>query len=67
MPKALYGHVGGPDPRLVAEVARLRVRVRELEAELARTRAAALDDLRLDDVSLDSDLLALQAGEPALA
>ena len=27
----------------------------------------AVYDLRLDDVSLDSDLLALQAGEPALA
>ncbi len=37
MAKALFGHVGvGPDLRLVAEVRRLRGRVAELEAELAR-------------------------------
>ena len=50
MAKALYGFHGGPDPRLTAELATLRARVRELEAELARTRGA-------QDVSLVSDPL----------
>jgi uncharacterized small protein (DUF1192 family) len=36
MAKALFGHVGGSDLRLVDEVRRLRNRVRALEAELAR-------------------------------
>src|SRR5215472_2081820 len=36
MAKALLGHVGGPDPRMVSEVRRLQRRVRDLEAELAR-------------------------------
>ena len=36
MAKALFGHVGGPDPRIVSEMRRLQQRVRDLEAELAR-------------------------------
>ncbi|MBO0814987.1 MAG: hypothetical protein J2P30_07535 [Actinobacteria bacterium] len=36
MAKALFGHVGGPDPRIVNEMRRLQRRVRDLEAELAR-------------------------------
>jgi hypothetical protein len=36
MAKALYGHVGGPDPRMANEMRRLQQRVRDLEAELAR-------------------------------
>ncbi len=36
MAKALLGHVGGPDPRMVNEMRRLQRRVRDLEAELAR-------------------------------
>lgn len=53
MAKALLGHVGGPDPRLVDEVRRLTLRVHDLEAELLRVRAendalvAALDDEQL--------------------
>ncbi|HVQ91763.1 MAG TPA: hypothetical protein VMU51_12065 [Mycobacteriales bacterium] len=40
MAKALLGYVGAlPDRRLVDEVAHLRSRVRDLEAELARLRA----------------------------
>lgn len=39
MAKAILGHVGGPDPRLMAEVARLRRRVGELDAEVARLTA----------------------------
>jgi hypothetical protein len=41
MAKALLGHVGvGTDLRLAAEVRRLRGRVAELEAELARVKSA---------------------------
>ena len=36
MAKALLGHVGGPDPRIVSEMRRLQQRVRDLEAELVR-------------------------------
>ena len=36
MSKALYGYVGGPDPRMVSEMRRLQQRVRDLEAELVR-------------------------------
>ncbi len=39
MAKALLGHVGGPDPRLVTEVRRLRQRVHDLEAEILRLQA----------------------------
>ena len=38
MAKALLGHIGGPDPRLLAEMRRLRQQVRTLEAELVRLR-----------------------------
>jgi hypothetical protein len=41
MGKALLGHVGGPDPRVLTDIRRLRRRVRYLEAEIARMRAAA--------------------------
>ncbi|GAB3489467.1 hypothetical protein [Nocardiopsis coralliicola] len=36
MAKALFGHVGGPDPRMVQEMRRLQKRVRDLEAEVGR-------------------------------
>ncbi len=36
MAKALFGHVGGADPRIVSEMRRLQQRVRDLEAELVR-------------------------------
>ena len=36
MAKALFGHVGGPDPRMISEMRRLQQRVRDLEAELVR-------------------------------
>lgn len=39
MAKALLGHVGGVDPRMVAEVRRLRERVRELESRVIRLEA----------------------------
>jgi hypothetical protein len=40
MAKALFGHVGGPDPRMVSEMRRLQQRVRDLEAELVRLQDA---------------------------
>jgi hypothetical protein len=71
MAKALFGHVGGPDSRLLAEVAMLRRRVRDLEAEvlrlsaendaLLRVEAATADDI----ISLDSQRESATA--PALA
>jgi SMC interacting uncharacterized protein involved in chromosome segregation len=39
MAKALLGHVGGPDPRMVSEMRRLQQRIRDLEAELIRLQA----------------------------
>ena len=47
MAKALLGHVGGPNQRMAAELHRLRQRVCDLEAQLARLedeRAESADD-----------------------
>jgi hypothetical protein len=38
MAKALLGHIGVPNPRMAAELYRLRQRVCDLEAELARLK-----------------------------
>jgi hypothetical protein len=44
MAKALLGHLSsGADPRLVAELSRLRARVSELETEVARLRMLSID------------------------
>jgi hypothetical protein len=61
MAKALLGHVGiSPDLRLVEEVRRLQRRVKELESELAETRAAhALE------AAVTPELLALEQRQPA--
>lgn len=40
MAKALVGHIGGPDARMVAEMRRLQQRVRDLEGEIVRLQAA---------------------------
>jgi cell division protein FtsB len=53
MAKALLGYVGGPDPRLLAEMRRLQQRVQDLESELNRMQAendalaAVADEQRL--------------------
>jgi hypothetical protein len=39
MAKALLGYVGGPDPRLLAEMRRIQQRVQDLESELIRMQA----------------------------
>jgi hypothetical protein len=49
MAKALLGHVGGPGPRVVSDMRRLRQRVRDLEAEIVRMRK-------------ENDVLAAEAG-----
>jgi hypothetical protein len=64
MAKALLGHLGGPDPVVMAELARLRRRTRDLEDEVERLRAAneALTALVAED-----QLLSLAGDrEPAL-
>lgn len=62
MGKAIYGVLGGPDPRMAAELATLRARVRQLEAELAELRRAE----QLDFAAHDLDLAMLTAQDTAL-
>jgi hypothetical protein len=66
MAKALLGHVAlGPDLHLLGEVRRLRQRVRDLEGEVSRLRAA--NAALLESVTVeDSDLYAMPTQEPAL-
>lgn len=64
MAKALLGHVGGTDLRLVDEVRRLRIRVRDLEAELARVTAA--NEALVTSVHVEDDIRLLTFDEPAL-
>ncbi len=65
MAKALLGHVGGADLRLVDEVRRLKTRVRDLEAELARVTAA--NDALMSSVHVEDDIRFLTLDDaPAL-
>lgn len=65
MAKALLGHVGiGNDLRMAAEVRRLTARVRELEAELAQTRAA--NEALLASMTVEDDISRISHAEPAL-
>jgi len=64
MSKALFGHVGGPDPRMVSEMRRLQQRVRDLEAELMRLQEEN-DALAAGLTTHDEDMLVLDR-EPAL-
>ncbi len=64
MAKALIGHVGGPDPRMIMEMRRLQERVRTLESEVIRLRAE--NDALTEGVN-DADLISLNVKEPALA
>ena len=69
MAKALFGHVGvGQDLRMAAEMRRLRQRVRDLEDEVDRLRAAheALTPSLVDDVADDLISLSVSEAEPAL-
>jgi hypothetical protein len=71
MAKALLGYLGGPDPVTTAELAALRRRVRDLEAEVTRLAAAndALTGLVAAQVALEEAALELDrsARQPALA
>jgi hypothetical protein len=63
MAKALFGHVGGPDPRIVSEMRRLQQRVRDLEAELVRLQEE--NDTLAAGGGHDDDVHAMDR-EPAL-
>jgi hypothetical protein len=66
MAKALLGHVGGPDPRMVSEMRRLQQRVRDLEAELVRLQDEN-DALSAESAEAGHDLLVTdREREPAL-
>jgi hypothetical protein len=62
MAKAILGHVGGPDPRMVAEVRRLQQRVRDLETALVRLQEE--NDALAAEVGHD---LLIPVREPVLA
>ena len=64
MAKALIGHVGGPDPRVIMEMRRLQERVRTLENEVVRLRA---ENDRLTAGASDESLISLDVKEPVLA
>jgi len=68
MAKALLGHLGGPDPVTMTELARLRRRVRDLEEEVDRLRAAneAVTAIVAGEAMLDTDDRLLSIAEPAL-
>ncbi len=64
MAKALFGHVGpAADTRLATELRRLRLRVRELEAELDHARM--VNEALASRIDVSDDLRALDR-EPAL-
>jgi len=65
MAKALLGHLGGPDPRMVSEVRRLQQRVTDLEAHLLRLQS---ENDALSAAVHQGNLLTLDAHdkEPAL-
>jgi len=60
MAKALLGHLGGPDPRMLSEMRRLQQRVRDLETECLRLQAA--NDALCAEVAGD-ELLTLSVAE----
>jgi hypothetical protein len=62
MAKAILGHVGGPDPRMVAEMRRLQQRVRDLETAIVRLQEE--NDALAAEVGHD---LLIPVREPALA
>ena len=68
MAKALLGHLGGPDPRMLSEMRRLQQRVRDLESECLRLQAAN-DALSTQPDAADADellTLPVPEAEPAL-
>lgn len=66
MSKAIYGHLGSSDALLVAEVTRLRRRVRELEEQLATYESMVPSDLA-DLERVDVTVRELPADSPVPA
>jgi hypothetical protein len=68
MAKALLGHIGGTDPRMVAEMRRLQQRVRDLEDQLVRVQAENDSLAAAAHTALDHELFATTVSErePAL-
>ncbi|MEV1011626.1 hypothetical protein [Streptomyces sp. NPDC049881] len=67
MAKALLGHIGGFDPRVIAEMRRLQQRVQDLETQLLRVQAendALAAAARHGDSVLDN--IDVPQAEPAL-
>ena len=62
MAKAILGHVGGPDHRMVAEMRRLQQRVHDLEAAVVRLQEE--NDALAAEVGHD---LLMTVREPVLA
>ena len=62
MAKAILGHVGGPDHRMVAEMRRLQQRVHDLEAAVVRLQEE--NDALAAEVGQD---LLMPVREPVLA
>jgi hypothetical protein len=65
MAKALLGHVGAPDSRMVSEMRRLQRRVHDLESELVRLQA---ENDALSAAARNDELIRLNVPtrEPAL-
>jgi hypothetical protein len=61
MAKAILGHLGGPDPRMLSEMRRLQLRVRDLETECLRLQAA---NDALSAEAAGDELLTLSVPEP---
>jgi hypothetical protein len=62
MARALMGHVGLPNDQVLAlEIARLRRRVGELEAELAQLRASGTAEIDLELHRITEDAAAALA------
>lgn len=68
MAKALLGHLGNSDPRMVAEMRRLQQRVRDLEDQLNRVQSEndSLAAAAARAAAFDSELFAVAEREPAL-
>jgi hypothetical protein len=63
MAKAILGHLGAPDPRMVNEMRRMQRRIAELESELMRVRT---ENDALCAALHSHELMTVELHEPAL-
>jgi hypothetical protein len=63
MAKAILGHLGAPDPRMISEMRRMQRRIAELESELLRVRA---ENDSLCAALHSHELMTVELHEPAL-